>query len=42
MVGENKMTPSNRKNLILLAFTLVVIMLGFGIVIPIMPFYRDS
>ena len=36
------MKASNRKNLILLAFTLVVIMLGFGIVIPIMPFYIEK
>lgn len=33
---------SNRdKNIYILAFTLVVVMLGFGIVIPIMPFYVD-
>lgn len=29
----------NRKNLTILFFTLVVVMLGFGMVIPIMPFY---
>jgi DHA1 family multidrug resistance protein-like MFS transporter len=29
----------NRKNLWLMFFTLVVMMLGFGIIIPIMPFY---
>lgn len=32
---------SNRKNLFILAFTLLVVMLGFGIVIPIMPFYVE-
>ncbi len=33
------MENTNRKNLYLLAFTLVVVMLGFGMVIPILPFY---
>lgn len=33
---------SNRKNLIILFFTLVVVMLGFGMVIPILPFYIDQ
>jgi DHA1 family multidrug resistance protein-like MFS transporter len=32
----------NRKNLWILFFTLVVMMLGFGIIIPIMPFYVTS
>jgi DHA1 family multidrug resistance protein-like MFS transporter len=31
----------NRKNIIILAFTLVVVMLGFGMVIPIFPFYIE-
>jgi multidrug resistance protein len=31
----------NRRNLYILAFSLVVVMLGFGIVIPIMPFYIE-
>lgn len=35
------MSNSNRKNLYILAFSLVVVMLGFGIVIPIMPFYVE-
>lgn len=35
------MDGSNRKNVIILSFTLVVIMLGFGIVIPIFPFYIE-
>ena len=33
---------NNRRNLIILAFTMVVIMLGFGMVMPIMPFYIDK
>jgi MFS transporter, DHA1 family, multidrug resistance protein len=33
------MNTTNRKNLYILAFTLVVVMLGFGMVIPILPFY---
>ncbi len=35
------MNPDN-KNLIILFFTLVVVMLGFGLVIPILPFYIES
>jgi MFS transporter, DHA1 family, multidrug resistance protein len=31
----------NRKDLIVLSFTLVVVMLGFGMVIPIFPFFVD-
>jgi len=33
---------NNRKNLVILFFTLVVVMMSFGIVIPIMPFYIES
>jgi DHA1 family multidrug resistance protein-like MFS transporter len=33
---------SNRKNLWIMFFTLSVMMLGFGIIIPIMPFYVTS
>jgi len=33
---------NNQRNLIILAFTMVVIMLGFGMVMPIMPFYIDK
>lgn len=33
---------NNRKNLIILFFTMVVVMLGFGMIIPIMPFYIKS
>jgi DHA1 family multidrug resistance protein-like MFS transporter len=36
------MQSSNRKNLYILAFTLVVVMLGFGTVIPVMPFYIEN
>lgn len=36
------MKTSNRKNLVMLAFTLVVVMLGFGMVIPLMPFYIEK
>jgi MFS transporter, DHA1 family, multidrug resistance protein len=32
---------SNRKNIYILAFSLLVVMLGFGIVIPILPFYVE-
>jgi DHA1 family multidrug resistance protein-like MFS transporter len=35
------MNTSNRKNIYILAFSLAVVMLGFGIVIPIMPFYVE-
>lgn len=33
------MNTTNRKNLYILSFTLVVVMLGFGMVIPVLPFY---
>ena len=36
------MASSNRKNLFILSFTLVVVTLGFGVVIPIIPFYMES
>ena len=35
------MNTNHRKNLYILAFSLLVVMLGFGIVIPIMPFYVE-
>ncbi len=35
------MAVTNRKNLIILVFALVVVMLGFGMVIPILPFYTE-
>jgi DHA1 family multidrug resistance protein-like MFS transporter len=36
------MPSSNRKNLAILSLTLGVVMLGFGMVMPIMPFYIES
>ena len=36
------MNADSRKNLFILAFTLVVVMLGFGMVIPVFPFYIDA
>ncbi|MCC6146134.1 MAG: MFS transporter [Anaerolineaceae bacterium] len=33
---------NNRRNLVILFFTLVVVMMGFGLIIPIMPFYIES
>lgn len=36
------MATRNNKNVLILAFTLMVVMLGFGIVIPIMPFYIEN
>ncbi len=32
----------NNQNLIILFFTLVVVMMGFGLIIPIMPYYIES
>jgi DHA1 family multidrug resistance protein-like MFS transporter len=36
------MQSSNRKNLFILSFTLVVVTLGFGLVMPIIPFYMEQ
>jgi len=36
------MKATNRKNIIILSLTLAVVMLGFGMVMPIFPFYIDS
>jgi MFS transporter, DHA1 family, multidrug resistance protein len=33
---------SNRRNIVILFFTLVVVMMGFGMIIPIIPFYIES
>lgn len=33
---------NNKKNLAILFFTMVVMMIGFGVIIPIMPFYVES
>lgn len=34
--------PNNRRSLSILSFTLVVVMLGFGLVIPIFPFFVEE
>ncbi len=36
------MKTTNRKNILVLSLTLGVVMLGFGMVMPIMPFYVES
>ncbi len=36
------MKTDNRRNILILSFALVVVMLGFGMVIPIFPFYIES
>jgi DHA1 family multidrug resistance protein-like MFS transporter len=36
------MEPKDRKNVVILSLTLGVVMLGFGMVMPIMPFYIES
>lgn len=36
------MTTHNRKTLIVLSFTLVVVTLGYGLVVPIFPFYIEA
>jgi DHA1 family multidrug resistance protein-like MFS transporter len=38
---QTQTRTSNRKNLLILSFSLVVVMLGFGMVIPIFPFYIE-
>lgn len=35
------MQTTNRRNLAILAFTLVVVMLGFGMVVPVFPFFVE-
>jgi DHA1 family multidrug resistance protein-like MFS transporter len=35
-------TPASRRNLLLLSLALVVVMLGFGMVVPIFPFYVEQ
>jgi DHA1 family multidrug resistance protein-like MFS transporter len=37
----NAVNTANRKNLYILSFTLFVVMLGYGMVMPIMPFYIE-
>jgi DHA1 family multidrug resistance protein-like MFS transporter len=36
------MQATKRKNLFILAFTLIVVTLGFGVVMPIVPFYMEN
>ncbi|MBN1581754.1 MAG: MFS transporter [Anaerolineae bacterium] len=36
------MNKSNRKNIAILAFTLIVVMVGYGMVIPLFPFYIEK
>lgn len=36
------MNTNNRRNIVILSFALVVVMLGFGMIIPIFPFYIES
>jgi len=38
---QTQTRTSNRKNLLILSFSLVVVMLGFGMVVPIFPFYIE-
>ena len=39
--GLDATMKQNRRNMVILFFTLVVIMLGFGMIIPLVPFYID-
>jgi DHA1 family multidrug resistance protein-like MFS transporter len=39
---ETQVSSTNRRNLYILTFTLFVVMLGFGVIIPIIPFYMES
>ena len=34
--------PASRKNTLILGFTLLVVMLGYGMVLPVMPFYIEE
>ena len=36
------MSPQQKKQIFVLFFTLVVVMIGFGIILPILPFYAQS
>ena len=36
------MSTSNRKNIAILTFALIVVMLGYGMVIPLFPFYIEK
>jgi DHA1 family multidrug resistance protein-like MFS transporter len=39
---RNNINTTSRKNLFILSFTLLVVMLGYGMVMPIMPFYIEK
>jgi len=39
---RSKMKTTNRRNLFILVFSLLVVMLGFGMVIPVFPFLIDK
>ena len=39
---KTKTNANKRRSLLILSFTLVVVMLGFGLVIPIFPFYIEA
>lgn len=39
---ETRTQTGNRRNLIILSFSLVVVMLGFGMVVPIFPFFVEQ
>ena len=36
------MNPANRKNLLILSFTLLVVMLGYSMAMPLLPFYIEN
>jgi DHA1 family multidrug resistance protein-like MFS transporter len=42
MICGESMNATNRRNLFILSFTLLVVMLGYGMVMPIMPFYIEK
>jgi phosphohistidine swiveling domain-containing protein len=39
---ENGMNTSSRKNLFILSFTLLVVMLGYSMAMPLLPFYIEN
>jgi DHA1 family multidrug resistance protein-like MFS transporter len=41
-ICKEEMKTTNRRNLFILAFSLLVVMLGFGMVIPVFPFLIDK
>ncbi len=40
--GANPVRSDSHRNLLILSFTLVVVTLGFGLVLPIIPFYMEQ